>query len=168
MRYTKKIRPLPPEISAHRRSIGGGILYEFAHERLGPIGRLALFTQGPARTQVTVDVVPADPDEPLWEERFKQLEIVARTCLVPLGVSVPLSDIEEAKATARLSQQFTATSNYRQMWDFARGLSEEDSMQLLALVMLSIRTASPPEAFDLRHRLSLLRTTRQAEAKEWP
>jgi hypothetical protein len=163
---TKNIRPFPPGISAHRRALSGGILYEFVHERLGPIGRLALFAQDPSGTHVTIAVAPGDPDEPLWEERFKQLELVAQACLVPLGVSAPLGRIEEAKASARLYQQLSEISNPLQMWDFAQELSEEDYRQLLALVMLSIRTASPPEAFDLRHRLSLLRTARQAEAKE--
>jgi hypothetical protein len=38
MIYTKNIRPFPPGISAHRRAMNGGGIYEFAHERLGPIG----------------------------------------------------------------------------------------------------------------------------------
>jgi hypothetical protein len=168
MTYTKKIPAFPPEISAHRRALRGGVLYEFFHERLGPIGRLALFTQGPSQTQVTVDVVPGDPDESLWEERFKQLEIVARACLAPFGVGVPLAGIEEAKATARLYQQFSQISNHLQMWDFARDLSEEDYMRLLSLAMLSRRAASPAEALDLQQRLSLLRQARQADSQEWP
>ncbi len=101
MTYTKKIPALPPQISAHRRTIHGGIFYEFAHERLGPIGRLALFTQGPSGTQVTIGVAPGDPDEPLWEERFEQLDQVARACLAPLGVSVPHGRPVSAKLTKK-------------------------------------------------------------------
>ncbi len=165
---TDEISQFPPGITANRQHIHGGVIFEFEHERLGSIGRLTLFAQGSARTQVSVDVAPGDPDDPLWEERFELLSSVALTCLSPFGVSVPLSGIEEAKAAARLYRQFTQIRHRQQMWDFARGLAEEDYTRLLAMATLSVRGAAPADALDLRQRLSLLQKFRQAEPEERP
>jgi hypothetical protein len=93
------------------------MVYEFTHERLGLIGRLSLLVQGPGQTQVAVDTAPGDPDDPLWEERFTMLQVVARTCLLALGERSPLPSMKEAKARARLYRRFTEIEHSLAMWD---------------------------------------------------
>jgi hypothetical protein len=168
MTRTKGISPIPPGITTHRRAIKGGMVYEFDHERLGLIGRLSLLVHGSHQTQIAVDTPPGDPDDPLWEERFTMLDAVARACLCALGDSNPLPGIEEAKANARLYRRFTHVQHSLQMWDFARGLSEEDYARLLAAATQSLQVASSADALGIQQRIVELQAFRTARPEERP
>jgi hypothetical protein len=144
------------------------MVYEFEHERLGPLGRLSLLPHGAASTQIAVETSPGDPDDPLWEERFTMLQAVAHACLAALGSTSPLPSIEEAKTTARLSRRFTRIQHSLEMWDFARGLSEEDYARVLSEAEQSLRGATPADAVGIRQRLVELQAFRTARPEERP
>ena len=55
MTQTNKTSPFLPGITMHRRPIAGGMVYEFEHEQLGPLGRLSSLPHSPGQTQIAID-----------------------------------------------------------------------------------------------------------------
>jgi hypothetical protein len=162
MREAKMVR-LPPGITVEQRPIAGGIVYEFTHEHLGRIGRIALVANSKRQqTQIAVEVGPADPDSQEWEACFEQLTPIVRAYLAAQGIEMPLPSREDARHTARLYWRFLQVEPGPELEAFAAGLSLLDYARLCAACKQALWVALPDEATGLRLRLKELHAVRTA------
>jgi hypothetical protein len=168
MTEAKMVR-LPPGVTVEQRSITGGVVYEFAHEQLGRIGRIALVANSKRRqAQIAVEVGPADPDSQEWEACFEQFTPIVRASLAAQDIRVPLPSREDARHTARLYWRFLQVEPGRELEAFAAGLSLVDYARLCAACKQALWVALPDEATGLRLRLKELHAARNGEQEERP
>ena len=162
-----KMVRLPPGVTVEQRSLTGGVVYEFAHEHLGRIGRIALVANSKRQqTQIAVEVGPADPDSQEWEACFEQLTPIVRASLAAQGIRVPLPSREDARHTARLYWRFLQVEPGPELEAFAAGLSLVDYGRLCAACKQALWVALPSEAIELRLRLKELHAVRNAGQEE--
>ncbi len=162
-----KMVRLPPGVTVEQRPIAGGIVYEFAHEGMGCIGRIACVADGKRRqTQIGVAVGPLDPDDQEWEACFEQLTPIVRAYLAAHGILRPLPSREDARHTARLYWRFLQVEPGRELEAFAAGLSLVDYARLCQAGKQALWVALPDEATGLRRRLKELHVVRRVGQQE--
>jgi hypothetical protein len=156
---------VPPGIETSQEMFDNGtVLYHFAHEELGELGRLRIapvpFMVPPGMVHVSAEMAPSDPDEDeQWEQKYTLFKEMVTLCVSALPashtVSSPLPSLEEARTQRRLHLRFLDCEHSIAMFGLAKGLSEAEYQQLRAAIETALITASPTDRVGIGQRWQL-------------
>ncbi len=167
MTQTNQTTQFPPGITTHEWPAPFGAIFEFEHADLGIVGRLWLVSRGAAGTGIGVDA-DGDPDDPLWEERFSLFHVIMRACFEQIGDCGPAPSMEAVRAITRLYRHFREIEHRVEMWEFARGLAEEDYGYVLMMATCTAQIIVPAQAPLLEWQLAFLQLYREASPEVRP
>lgn len=167
MTQTNKTTQFPPGITTYTWPTPFGMIFAFEHVHLGIVGRLWLVSRGQAQTGIAVEAL-GDPDDPLSEERFSLFHAIVRACFEATGGLGPAPELEAVRASARLYQRFRQIEHSAAMWEFARGLVEQDYRYVLTMARCAAQIAAPADAPLREWQLAFLQLYRQAAPKARP
>ena len=78
---------LPPEISVQRQTLDNGMVYQFRHKTLGPLGRIVLQDNADGLCQISSEVA-GEPNDPMTETRAQIFEPLSQQLAATLKAIV--------------------------------------------------------------------------------